>query len=113
MMGLVSRTTLKAFSVATVAIGFVVLTSVTHAQKSMTVEELEVYIQEKKDELGDSIKKRDASVEKQKELESMLAEQDARQAEIEQELRTLCEEREEAEPGSLVACLDEMNLASN
>lgn len=83
------------------------------AQQSMTVEELEAYIEQKRTELDAAIDQRDVTLEKQAELDQKRAEQEARQQKLEEELRTLCEEREAAEPGTLEACLKEMDLASN
>ena len=113
MMASAPRLTLKALFSAAVASGFLFFASAVQAQQEMSVEELEAFILEKKAALDASVEDRDSNMEEQKKLGSMLEEQEAKQKKIEQELRALCDEREEAEPGSLSACLDEMNLAVN
>lgn len=92
--------------------GVIVLTVACNvsAQQSMTADELAAFIEEKKAALDKAIEQRDVTLEKQAELDKKREEQLARQEEIEQELRSLCEEREEADPGSLDSCLQEMNL---
>jgi len=106
MMGLLQQ---KALLTATV-LGCVLFSSAALAQQSMTVEELEAYIEKKKSELTEALAQRDQTAEKQAALEAQRAEQVARQERLEKELRELCDEREEAEPGSLDGCLKEMNL---
>lgn len=82
------------------------------AQQSMTVEELEAYIEKKKQALQDAIDQREATLKEKQTIEKQREEQQARQQQIEQELRDLCEEREATEPGSLQACLEELNIAA-
>ncbi len=82
------------------------------AQQSMTVEELEAYIEKKKQALQNAVEQRDATLKEQEAIEKQREEQQARQQQIEQELRELCEQRETTEPGSLQACLEEMNIAA-
>lgn len=113
MMALVLRITKNASLSAVVTTGLLLLTMTAHGQQAMTIEELETFIKEKKEALNTSIEQRNETMEKQKELDAKLAEQESRQQRIEQELRSLCDEREDAEPGSLGACLTEMGLEAN
>ena len=113
MMRVFSRTTLKSILGATAVASCLLVTTFAQAQQSMTVEELEAFIKEKKDALIATEKDREANLEKKEKLESMVAEQTERQEKIEQELRSLCDQREEAKPGSLSSCLSEMNLVGN
>ncbi len=93
-----------------VGTGLLFIGAAANAQQSMTVEELENFILKKKSELNEAIKQRDDTINKRAELDLKRTEQAQRQNDLEQELRTLCEEREAAEPGSENACLAELNL---
>jgi len=107
MIALSSRTA----RLTAVALGLLMLSVGASAQQSMSVDELEAYIEKKKDELNAAVEQREETAMKQEALEEKRAEQLARQERIEQELRKLCDEREEAKPGSKAACLQEMKLA--
>ena len=113
MTGVVLHTAIKPVLLAACTAGGLLLACSAGAQQAMSVEDLEALIQEKKDALTESEEDRDANLEKQKELQAKVDEQAARQEKIEQELRSLCEERDQAQPGSLAACLAEMNLAGS
>ena len=113
MAGLVLHSTLRPILGVTAVAGCLLFASVSHAQQAMTVEELEAFIKEKKEALSATEQDRDANLEKKEKLESMMAEQAERQEKSEQELRSLCDEREAAEPGSLSQCLSELNLVGN
>ena len=113
MIGLSSRTTLKSLSCAVFVIGLNVAAPAVQAQQSMTVEQLEAFIQEKREKLQMAIEERDATVERQQAMNEKLEEQVVRQQQIEQELRNLCNEREEVQPGSLTQCLIELDIATN
>jgi len=105
-----AKTALKATIVGT---GLLFICSAANAQQSMTVEELEDFILKKKSELSESIEQRDATLDKRAELEQKRAEQAEREKALQDELRSLCEERDAVEPGSLDACLAELDIASN
>ena len=81
-----------------------------NAQQSMRIEELENFILKKKSELSEAIDQRDSTLDKRAEIEQKRTEQAERQQALEDELRALCDEREAAEPGSLNACLSELNI---
>jgi len=88
----------------------VVCTAGVQAQQNMSVEELEAYIAEKKAELAATLEQRNRTAEMQQAVEQQISQKDKRKSEIEQEMRNLCAERESITPGSLQACLVEMNL---
>ncbi len=74
------------------------------AQTQLTVEELEKYIEEQKAAL-DAVKANRGETEKKaQEVNEALAEQEARQAMVEEELEALCKEQEELKPGSYDTC---------
>lgn len=107
------RTAKMAIKTTMVAASLLILSSAASAQQAMTVEELENFILKKKTDLTDAIEQRDETLDKRAELDQKRTEQAQRQRALEQELRSLCDKREEAEPGSLETCLKELNLASN
>lgn len=113
MMEWFPRTTKVAIKTTTVGAGLLILSAAASAQQSMTVEELENFILKKKAELTDAMEQRDETLDKRAELDKKRTEQAQRQQALEQELRTLCEERDKAEPGSLEDCLNDLDLASN
>ncbi len=113
MIGSFSNTSFTVVTRVALAAGLLTMAVNATAQQSMTVDELEAYIAEKKAKLTEALDQRDATLEKQAELDKKRAEQEARQQKLEEELRTLCEDREATEPGTLDACLEEMDLASN
>jgi len=80
------------------------------AQQEMSTEELQVYIAEKQAELAKAIEQRDRNAEKRAEIAELKAQQMARQETLEQELRNLCAESDQTEPGSLADCLSQFNL---
>lgn len=110
MMSCLNGTAKTAVKTIMISSSLLLIGTVANAQQSMSVEELENFILKKKSDLDRAIEQRDETIDKRAELEKKLTEQAQRQQEIEQELRTLCEERDEAEPGSLDACLKELNL---
>ena len=78
------------------------------AQQTMTIEELEAYIEEQKAALAQVEANRAETAEKAEEINAALQEQEARQAEIEAEFKALCEEQDKLNPGSLDTCLAEL-----
>jgi len=73
-------------------------------QKSMTIEELEQYIQEQKAALEEVIINRDETEKKALEVREALEEQDARRQLVEEELDMLCTEQEALKPGTYDEC---------
>ena len=73
-------------------------------QEDMTVEKLELYIQEQKALLEETINNREETKAKALEVQEALAEQDARREQLEKEVDELCLEMEAAEPGSYDDC---------
>ncbi len=111
MTGLISsHTTKKTLRMVVVAVGLLSFANVVIAQQSMSPAELEAHIKEKKAELEAAIMQREATLAKRAELEKNREQEVERQKDLELELRTLCEERETADPGSLDACLTELNI---
>ena len=87
------------------ALVLLLLTTVVGAQqKSMTIEELESYIQEQKATLEEAIANRDETEKQAREIRDALAEQEARKALAEKELDMLCKEQEELKPGTYDDC---------
>lgn len=82
-----------------------VLPILASAQQTMTVEELENYIEEQKAALAQVEANRAETAQKAEEINTALEEQQARRAEIEAEFKSLCEEQEKLKPGSLDACM--------
>lgn len=64
----------------------------------MSVEQLEAFIKEQQEALEAAISERDRNMQAKKEVEDQLAEQKIKQKEIEEELKTLCEEKAELDP---------------
>ena len=82
--------------------------SISAAQQTMTIEELEAFIEEQKAALAQVEANRAETAEKAAEVNAELKKQEARQAEIEAEFKALCEEQDKLNPGSLDACLAEL-----
>jgi len=111
MMAWLTGTAKMALKTTMIGSGLLLICAAVNAQQSMSVQELENFILKKKSELSEAIEQRDETLDKRAELEKKRAEQAERQEAIEQELRTLCEERDAAEPGSLDDCLAELNIS--
>ena len=73
-------------------------------QKSMTIQELEQYIQEQKVALEEVKANRDETEKKAQQVRAALAEQEARKALAEEELDMLCKVQEELIPGTYDDC---------
>ena len=92
-------------ALASAALTLSLLTTVVGAQqKSMTIEELEQYIEEQKATLAEVKANREDTQKKAQEVRDALEEQDARRALIEEELDILCKEQEELKPGTYDEC---------
>jgi len=113
MIEWVPRVAMKAIKTTLMGTGLLFICGAANAQQSMTVEELEDFILKKKSELSESIEQRDKTLDKRAELEQKRTEQAEREQALQDELRSLCEERDAVEPGSLDECLAELNIASN
>lgn len=116
MMGLLGQAKLRFSRLGVLVVVFCVAlfgAGTTTAQQSMTVEELEAYIEKKKQSLQNAVDQREATLKEQQAIEKQREEQQARQQQIEQELRDLCEQREATEPGSLQSCLEELNITAD
>lgn len=95
---------------ASAALTLTLLTTVVGAQqKSLSIEELEQYIEEQKATLADAQANRDVTEKKAQEIRDALEEQEARRALVMEELDMLCKEQEELKPGTY----DECNASSN
>ncbi len=79
------------------------------AQQSMTVDELQQYINEQKEALAQVEANRAETAKKAAEVKAALMEQEARRAEVEAEFKALCEEQDKIKPGSMDDCLAELN----
>lgn len=77
---------------------------VSAQQKSMTIEELEQYIEEQKAALEEVIINRNETEKKALEVREALEEQDARRQLVEEELDMLCTEQEALKPGTYEEC---------
>ena len=75
--------------------------------RSMTVEELERFIDEQKAALELVRENRDITAEKAREVREALADKEAERLATEAEFEELCRERDALEPGSFEACLEE------
>ncbi|MGK0228777.1 MAG: putative Holliday junction resolvase-like endonuclease [Gammaproteobacteria bacterium] len=73
-------------------------------QKEMSVEELELYIQEQKAALEQAISNRDETSAKAHKVQEALAKQNARREQLEKEVDELCLELDVADPGSYDDC---------
>jgi len=73
--------------------------------QEMSVKELEAYIAEQRAALEQVIENRDATEKQAMDIKKAGDEQRERQAKLEEEIRALCEEQEEVEPGTLDECL--------
>jgi len=86
-------------------ISVVLLASTAHAQqKSLTIEELEQYIQEQKATLEEVKANRDETEKKAQEVRDALEAQEARRVLLEEELDMLCTEQETLKPGTYDEC---------
>lgn len=83
--------------------------SVLAQQKELTVEELEKYIEQQKAELEEVLANREQTEAKAQAVRDALAEQEARQLSVEEELEKLCNEREVLEPGTYDECMAQSN----
>lgn len=96
----------KLFPILILALGLLSLGVVT-AQQAMTPEELESYIDKQRAALERVKKNRELTEEKARAAREALAEQDARRAELEAQMESLCAEREAVEASTYEACLGE------
>ena len=76
------------------------------AERAMTVEELERFIEQRKAALERVRENREITADKANEVERALAEQRERQRAAEDELETLCRERDALEPEGYENCMD-------
>ena len=74
------------------------------AQQDMSVEKLEEYIQEQKALLEETIGNRDDTKAKVEDVKEELAEQEARREQLEAEVDELCQQLDQADPGSYDDC---------
>jgi len=102
----IGKSAVSVFGASTLALLFVMgagFSASAHAQSAagtMSVEELEAFIEEQKEALEAAIAERDRNMAAQKEIEEQLEAQKAKQAEIEKELEVLCDERKQLDPDS-------------
>ena len=97
------------FKVALLACCLGVMATAAQAQqKSMTVEELEQYIAQKKAALDQVKQNRDITNDKVRKVNQALESQQQRHAGVESEVQALCREQDELKPGTLDDCLAEL-----
>jgi len=84
--------------------------NVSAQQQSLSVEELEAYIEKKKNDLAAAQQQRELTAEKQRLIAQRREAQKQRQIELENELRELCAKRETTNEGAAARCLQEFNI---
>ena len=77
--------------------------------QTMTVEELERYIDTQRAQLEQVRQNRDLTAERARRAREALAEKEAERREKEAELAALCRDRETIEPGTLASCLGQLD----
>ncbi|NND89675.1 MAG: hypothetical protein HKN42_02340 [Granulosicoccus sp.] len=73
-------------------------------QKQLSMEELEQYIAQQKEALEAVRANRDETRQKAEAVSAALAEQEARKAQVEKDLETLCRQQDELRPGTYDEC---------
>ena len=97
-------------TIPSVLVALAMLTPVAIAQQqSMTIEELEQYIEEQKAALEEVKANREETEKKALEVREALEVQEARRTLVEEELEMLCKQQEELKPGSYEDCKSNKN----
>jgi RNA-splicing ligase RtcB len=78
-------------------------------EKTMTVEELEAYIAEKKAALVKAQENREMTQKQAAEIREALAAKQAQEVELKAEMEELCTERNEVDPGSYDVCMAQLS----
>lgn len=106
---------IRKFSKCVVATASVILftaflyqTSALAQSNTMTADELEEYIAQKKLALEEARKEKELNEEKSAKIKELLASKEEDQEKLIEEMEELCEERNKVEPGSYEACIDQL-----